>query len=55
MKRLKIGRLILVNLLLLVLAVLILKFTPNNEKINLTICFNYLILMILLNSFIINE
>lgn len=54
-KRLKIGRLILANILILTIYVLILLNTPDTPKINFTELFMYIITAVLFNLFIIEK
>lgn len=51
-KRLKIGRLILANILILTIYVFILLITPDTPEINFTELFMYIMTAVLFNLFI---
>ena len=51
-KKLKIGRLILVNILILTICAFILLITPDTPEINFTVAFMYVIMATLFNLFI---
>lgn len=53
MKKLKIWRLILANLIILMSMIIILLITPNEWQINQPILFIYCILILIFNGFII--
>ena len=51
-KKLKIGRLILANILIITICVFILLVTPDTPEINFTVAFMYVMIATLFNLFI---
>lgn len=54
MKKLKIWRMIFANILIFGLMLLILLITPNEWRINQSIIFSYVILVLLFNGYILD-